>query len=151
MFKIGGEIKRDPVRRWALSESVFFAAGACHVLAHAFLERYPSAGFEPVWIKPAAGYTGNHIVVVRDRLAFDFHGYGSWPALQDHLRRKFRRWYPGWDASLIPLAAEVLISETLSRRHDGLWLREPGQYLHNATPRARRFLNRFPPPPDAAS
>jgi len=72
--------KRDPVKRWALPEKVFFACGACHVLAHAFLTRYPSKGFVPLWIRPAAGHTGNHIVVVRrdDDLAFDYHGYSTW-------------------------------------------------------------------------
>jgi hypothetical protein len=29
-----------------------------------------------------------------------------------------------------------------SRGYDGLWLREPGQFLHDALPRADRFLDR---------
>jgi hypothetical protein len=33
--------KRDPAKRWAFPDRVFFAAGACHMLAYAFLERYP--------------------------------------------------------------------------------------------------------------
>ena len=53
---------------------------------------------------------------------------------------------PGWDATLIELPVDVLISEPKSRMFDGLWLREPGQFLHDAMPRARAFLDRFPAP-----
>jgi hypothetical protein len=45
------------------------------------------------------------------------------------------------------LPSNVLVSEARSRTYDGLWLREPGQFLHNALPRAQAFLDRFPPPP----
>ena len=41
---------------------------------------------------------------------------------------------------------DVLISEPKSRTFDGLWLREPGQFLQDALPRARAFLDRFPAP-----
>jgi hypothetical protein len=135
------------VRRWALPERVFFASGACHILAYAFLDRYRTAGFAPIWIKPATGFTGNHIVAVRDDVAFDYHGYSSWARLLAHTHAKANRWWPGWSASLHTLPPDVLISESKSREIDGLWLREPKQYLHDAMPRAERFLERFPAPP----
>src|SRR5713226_2630186 len=69
--------KRDPIKRWALPDRVFFACGACHILAYAFLRTYPGSGFTPIWIRPAQGYTGNHILVVRDQLAFDYHGFSD--------------------------------------------------------------------------
>lgn len=146
MYRLPPGTKSDPVKRWGLSERVFFACGACHVLAFAFLERYPDAGFAPVWIRPAKGFTGNHIVTVRDDLAFDFHGYSRWSALLDHTRRKAGRWWPGWSAEFIPLPPAVLVSEIRSRYYDRLWLREPKQFLHDALPRARAYLDRFPPP-----
>jgi hypothetical protein len=43
----------------------------------------------------------------------------------------------------VPLPRDVLVSEVKSRAVDGLWLREPGQFLHDALPRARHFLDRF--------
>jgi hypothetical protein len=143
--------KRDPVKNWALPDRVFFACGACHILAHAFLKAYPAAGFRPIWIRPAEGHTGNHIVVLRDQLAFDYHGYSHWPTLLDHERRKANRWWPGWDAELIELREEVLVSEAESRKYDGLRLREPQQYLHDATPRAEQFVLRFPAPWEAVA
>ena len=51
---------------------------------------------------------------------------------------------PGWGCSLVELPADVLISEARSRTYDGLWLRGPEQFLHDALPRARAFLDRFP-------
>ena len=151
MYVIDKSVKADPVRRWSLPDRVFFAAGACHILAYAFIERYPNEGFKPLLIKPASGYSGNHIVVTREDLAFDYHGYSDWPALQAHMRTKADRWWPGWSFTLVDLPLEVLISEQDSRRYDGLWLREPGQYLHDALPRAHRFLARFPAPWEAAA
>jgi hypothetical protein len=147
MYRAPPGTKSDPEKRWALTERVFFACGACHILAYAFLETYRDAGFGAVWIKPASGFTGNHIVAVRDDRAFDYHGNSNWPALLAHTTAKANRWWPGWTATLVPLPSDVLISEPLSRTYDGLWLREPGQFLHDALPRAHAFLARFPPPP----
>ncbi len=147
MYVIAKSVKRDPGARWNLPDRVFFAAGACHILAWAFLERYPGLGFGALWLKPASGFTGNHIVAARDDVAFDYHGYSSRAGLIAHARRKANRWWPGWSCTIQPLRPEVLVSEALSRRHEGLWLREPGQFLHDALPRARAFLDRFPEPP----
>lgn len=146
MYIVPGHVKRDPASRWALPDRVFFAAGACHVLAYAFAERYPGCDFEPVWIRPAPGFTGNHIVQVSGDRAFDYHGYSCWRSLLDHTRRKAGRWWPGWRCELEPLPLDVLVSEEKSRTYDGLWLREPRQFLHDALPRAHAFLARFPPP-----
>lgn len=147
MYRTPPGTKSDPEKRWALTERVFFACGACHILAYAFCETYSDAGYGAVWIKPARGFTGNHIVAVQGDRAFDYHGHSNWPALVAHTTAKANRWWPGWTATLEPLPNEVLISEALSRTYDGLWLREPGQFLHDALPRARAFLARFPPPP----
>lgn len=147
MYRLAAGIKKDPVKRWALRDRVFFACGACHILAYAFLERYSYSGFRPLWIKPAPGHTGNHIVVVRDDTAFDYHGYSQWSRLLSHIHGKAARWWPGWSAELIELPKDVLVSNAKSHQYDGLWLREPRQFLHDALPRAERFLDRFPAPP----
>ena len=141
-----GYRKEEAQARWALPDRVFFACGACHILAHAFLERHGTAAMRPLWIRPVAGHTGNHIVVAGRGWVFDFHGYAVPERFMAHCWRRCRRLWPGWDATLVELPADVLVSEALSRQHDGLHLREPGQFLHNAMPRARAFLDRFPGP-----
>lgn len=143
MYMISAEKKGDPVKRWNLPDRVFFACGACHILAYAFMRRY--AGYSAFWVKPARGFTGNHIFVARGDAAFDYHGHVDRETLLSHMVRKARLFWPGWDYELTPLPAEVLISERKSRAYDGLWLRGPGQFLHNAMPRAERFLDQISP------
>jgi hypothetical protein len=142
-----GYRKSDQVRRWDLPDRVFFACGACHILAHAFLERYGEEGRQVLWLKPAEGFTGNHIVIGGGAWIFDYHGYTDRARFLAHTFAKAARWWPGWQASLIILPRDVLVSEARSRTHDGLWLREPGQFLHDALPRAHAYLDRFAPPP----
>jgi hypothetical protein len=72
MFVSKTNAKADLVRRWHRPDRQFFANGACHVLAYAFLERYPKLGFHARWIKPAGGFTGNHIFVSDGTTAFDY-------------------------------------------------------------------------------
>lgn len=147
MYRVStpGYQKSNPAMRWALPDRVFFACGACHILAHAFLERYGDRGV--VWLKPAAGFSGNHVFIDGGTWVFDYHGYSDRERFLTHTYGKARRWWPGWHATLIELPLDVLISETKSRSYDGLWLREPHQFLHDALPRARTFLDRFPSPP----
>ncbi len=146
MFRIDRKTKQDPKARWALSDPVFFASGACHILTYAFLEQYPNAGYSAVWIRPIDGYTGNHIVAKRGDMVFDFHGHMDWSQRLSHYKRKAVRWYPGWDCTLVSLPMDVLISEKRSREYNGLWLREPNDYLFNAMPRAEAYLTRFSAP-----
>ena len=136
-------VKDDPVRRWHRPDRHFFANGACQVLAFAFLERYPDLEFRARWIKPAAGFSGNHIYVTDGINAFDYHGLSTEQRLLSLVFRRGRRFFPGWDAALVDLPADVLISEHRSRQIEGLWLREPKQFLHDALPRAHNFLDGF--------
>jgi hypothetical protein len=136
-------VKKNPVRRWHRPDRHFFANGACQVLAFAFLERYPGLGFHARWIKPAAGFSGNHIYVTDGISAFDYHGVVTERRLLSFGFKRARRFFPGWDATLVDLPADVLISEQRSRQIEGLWLREPKQFLYDALPRARNFLDRF--------
>ena len=148
MYRMRTDIpKRHLERRWALPERVFFACGACHILAYAFLERYGSAQTKAIWLKPAPGFIGNHIFIATDSWVFDYHGYSAPARYLDHTFRRARHFGPGWNAARVELPRNVLISEPLSKTYDGLWLREPGQFFRDALPRARAFLDRFSPPP----
>lgn len=152
-----GYSKRDPAMRWALPDRVFFACGACHVLAQAFLDAHGTDDHEAVWIKPRPGLAANHIVVrpwnpsgvpsPRDWV-FDDHGYRRAGSFFSHFDRRARQRWPDWSAVVVPLPPEVLTSTARARAFDAdLHLRESADFLHDALPRARRFLARFPPPP----
>lgn len=146
-----GNPKADRARQWALPDRVFFAAGACHILAHAFLVRHGRPDMSPLWIKPGPGFWGNHILIAAGDWVFDYHGYAERERALAHFRRRAAALWPGWHGSLHELPREVLVSEAASRRIEGLWLREPGQFLHDALPRAFAYLDRFPPPPPRES
>jgi len=136
----------DLAGKWALPDRIFFACGACHILTYAAIQTFPELNFKAIWIKPRPGYIGNHVVAVSGGTAFDYHGFSDWRTLLDHTGRKARRWWPGWYADLIELPADVLISEAKSRTDEGLWLRQPDQFLHDALPRACRFIDQFARP-----
>lgn len=135
--------KQDKAKQWSLPERVFFAAGACHILAYAFLERFPNLGAKACWIKPLDCSPTNHIIVITGTCAFDYHGYSRKDALLAHFQRRACRHWPEWRGELIEIRPEALISEAESKTYPGLWLREPGQFLHDALPRARAYLDRF--------
>lgn len=133
--------KKDQVRFWSAPDRVFFAAGACHILAHAFLERFHDARFQPVWIRPAQGFWGNHVLVTNGDISFDYHGYSRYADLLDHFARRARQRCPGWSATVVPVTVSLVHHD--EAKTIGLHLREPRQFLHDALPRARRFLERF--------
>ena len=149
MYRVrtSGYRKGDPVLRWALPDRVFFACGACHILAAAHLDRFDLAGAEALAILPTPGFTGSHVVVAGEDWVFDYHGYSGRAGYFAHAFAKARRWWPGWDAAVMPIRRAALTSEAASREVPGLWLREPDQFLHDAMPRARGFLDRFAHPP----
>ena len=141
MYLLRPGIKEDPVRRWNLPDRVFFAAGACHVLAHAFLERFPAAGFGPVWVRPRPGLTGNHVFVTNGDLAFDYHGYALYSELVRHYTKRARRLFPGWECDIVPVTVSLVNRD--EAKAIGMDIREPRQFLHDALPHAHRYLDRF--------
>ena len=143
MIFVTDETKRDPAKRWSLPDEVFFAAGGCHILAYAFLKKYTDRNFKAIWIKPALGYRGNHIFVTDGKVVFDFEGTCSYENYIEKTETQMKSTFYQWDYELIELPQHVLISESESRKNDGLWLREPEQFLHNALPRAKSYLERF--------
>lgn len=75
LYTLKPGIKKDPVRRWALPDRVFFGNGACAILAGVFLSEAPLPGFYAERIIPGEGFAGNHIFVTDGVIAFDHHGY----------------------------------------------------------------------------
>jgi len=148
MIFIDQTTKQDPVKRWALDDKTFFAAGACQVLAYAFLETFPNSGFRPLWIRPYDGYRGNHIIVTNNSLVFDYQGITPYKQYFDDLQHEMSirgetdPTFQGWAYTVQEFPKAYLISEQDSKAM-GLWLRQPDQFLHNALPRAFQYLERY--------
>lgn len=139
MYWLNDHKKRDPLLRWALPDRIFFGRGACHILAGAYLDAPPLAGFHAERIIPTEEYAGNHIYVTNGIVAFDFHGYSTRDRLLAQHRRGWSRRYPGWTCEVIPVDFDLLDTAELNSRK----MLGPDQYLNNVLERARRYLGRI--------
>jgi hypothetical protein len=139
MYILGHGIKKDPVRRWALPDRIFFGHGACHILAGVFLRSGRWEGVHAEWIVPAPGFAGTHIYVTDGRLAFDYHGYSGRERLLAHHSRGWSMHRPGWHCKVVPVDFDLLDTAALNQRK----MLGPDQYLHDATARASAFIDRI--------
>jgi hypothetical protein len=138
MYVLKPGIKRDPERRWALPDRIFFGHGACHILAGAYLQSPPLIGFHAERIIPTHDLPGNHIYVTDGKVVFDFHGYSTRKNLLDHHRKGWSRQYSGWDCIIENVDFDLLDTTELNRRK----MLGPDQYVFDPIPRARQFIER---------
>jgi hypothetical protein len=136
MYVLKHGIKKDPVRRWALPDRIFFGYGACHILAGVYLEARPLAGFHAERIIPDEGFAGGHMFVTNGVVAFDFHGYCLRDRLLAHHARGWSRHSPGWRSTIEPVEFDALDTAELNARK----MLGPDQYLHDPRPRAAAFI-----------
>jgi len=136
------EAKKNLARSWQRLDRPFFAAGACHVLAAAFLKTYPKAGFHAFLILPETNLRGSHVAVTNGLVVFDYHGYVRHDAYLAHYFSKIRRFYPGWQGKILRLE-ESPTAKSFCQKYQH---RLPDQYWKDPQPRAVSYLNRFPPP-----
>lgn len=72
------EAERNDQRvSWERPDEIFFAAGACHILAGTALAAYNLPGFKPLMIQPHPGFFGTHVVVANADWIFDWRGWNS--------------------------------------------------------------------------
>jgi hypothetical protein len=139
MYILKQGIKKDPQRQWALPDRIFFGYGACHILAGTFLRAPPIKGFHAERIIPAEDYAGNHIYVTDGVIAFDYHGYSSRERMLVHYAKGWSERYPGWNCDIVPVDFDLLNTLELNQRK----MKGPDQYLHDAIPRGRAFIDRL--------
>lgn len=138
MYILKRGIKKDPVRRWALPDRIFFGYGACHILAGVYLKHEPLAGFHAERIIPDDGFAGGHMFVTDGVIAFDYHGYCLRDRLLAHHRKGWSTHSPGWSSTIEPVDFDALDTVELNARK----MLGPDQYLHDARPRALAFIVR---------
>ncbi len=94
-----------------------------------------------MWVRPKADFIGNHVFVTNGELTFDYHGYVRADQLMEHYTKRARRLFPKWEADLVPVTVSLVSRD--AAKAIGMDIREPTQFLHDALPRARRYLERF--------
>ncbi|MGE8131899.1 hypothetical protein ACQKQD_33760 [Methylobacterium sp. NPDC080182] len=138
MYILKSGIKKNPGRRWALPDRIFFGYGACHILAGAYLERPPLKNFYGERIVPFSEQPGNHIYVTDGVITFDYHGYSLRERLLSHHSRVWLTQRESWICEIVPVDFDLLSTTDLNERK----MLGPDQYLHDAVPRARAFIER---------
>jgi hypothetical protein len=133
------EEKADVSAAWSRPDDEFFATGACHVLAAAFIAAYPGSGFRPWRIVPFAGHRGSHVVVARGGTVFDWMGFQERQAFLFEYFEAMRGLEPGWDADFVPLESDPVGWE-FCRQYNH---RHPSEFLHDPTSRATAYVAKF--------
>ena len=132
--------RADQLLSWQRSDKAFFAAGACHVLAWAFLQRYPAAGFAPVGLQESGEPVVSHVYVGDGRRAFDHDGWTLEDELLTVTRAATASQTPGTLVERLALPGELT---AFCARHNS---RLPSQYAFDPWPRALAYIARFEPP-----
>lgn len=131
--------KKDLVASWLRFDRSFFASGACHVLAHEFLQRKDARGFRPYMILPERGFRGGHVFVRNGSLAFDYHGWSNHAVFVNHYFRKIKRIFPGWRGDLVDISREFWTQAWFVETYSS----QPHQYHSDPTARANAFIDRY--------
>ncbi|MEU6579622.1 hypothetical protein [Nocardia sp. NPDC046763] len=130
--------RRTPLERfdqelaWHLDDQWFFAAGACHILAYAFLAIHPDV-FTPKGLWPANSRDPSHVYVSDGTWAFDHCGW----TLEHELLTVSRAAEPAADYQARPITLEF---DELCARH---WHRTRAEYPHDPWSRAHTYIARF--------
>ena len=139
MYQLKPGIKKDPARRWALPDRIFFGNGACAILAGVYLREAPLPDFYAERIIPGEGFAGNHIYVTDGVVAFDYHGYSLRNRLLlHHTMGWMNRYAEGWNCLLERVSFDLLDTDDLNANK----MLGPTQYLHDPIARAVGFLDR---------
>jgi hypothetical protein len=147
MYRPSSQFRRTAAQRadqqlsWNRDDTAFFAAGACHILAFAFLATYPHAGFHPVGLWPHQARDPAHVYATNGTWAFDHDGWTP----QAELLALTRAAEP--DAGYQP--RQILTDlETYCAAHNH---RAREHFAHDPWQRALHYLAQFPPPETLAA
>jgi hypothetical protein len=141
------EERRDVFLAWERDDRSFFAAGACHILAHQFLSLHLGEGFELIYVKPRTGLSGSHMYASDGVWAFDFNGWTREDELLAEHNAAYAVAIPGWEFDRLVISEGL--PEFLKHTND---LRPPEYFPELPWARAYRFIKTFAGcPPDRAA
>lgn len=136
------EEKLDVFKAWNRPDKAFFAAGACHILAHLFYWMHREEGFKVIFIKPDKGFPGTHMFASDGTWAFDFNGWTLEKELLDTYVNAYSGHHKGWDYT------KVVLGNGLLESMEG---HLPPQFFpYSPWERAYHYIQQFPthPPKD---
>jgi hypothetical protein len=126
LFRRTDEERADQLLSWQRDDQPFFAAGACHILAWAFMRTRPDTGYEIHALRRPGEAHAHHVYVSDGLWAFDHCGW----TLASELRQAY-------EAELIIIRSDL---ETFCAQHSH---RLPEQFAYLPWQRAHDFIARF--------
>ena len=136
-FKRTDAEKLDQHLSWNRTDAAFFASGACHILAFAFLETYSNLGFECIYLQPKNAMPGSHMYASNGIWSFDFNGWHKESILIESTIKAAEILFPEWSYT------RLVIHETLEDFCTKYKHRLPEQFVHNPFPRAYDYMQTF--------
>lgn len=140
LFDRTPEEKRDIFVSWSRSDQAFFASGACHILANLFVQLHQHEGYKMIHIKPAQGFTGNHVYASNGEWAFDHNGWTKEKELLSTTSKAFREKYPNWTYERTVIENSLTSLEDFCKANNH---RLPWQYAYLPWERAYKYIARF--------
>jgi hypothetical protein len=135
----------DQLLSWQRNDKAFFAAGACHILAWAFLrDERRALGFSPAGLRPVGARHVHHVYVCDGRWAFDHDGRTREDELLTVTRAAHQQVNPG------ETIEQVALPDDLEQYCAENYSRLPSQYAFDPLPRANAYLERFSARPPRA-
>lgn len=119
--------RADQFLSWQRDDRAFFAAGACHILAWAFMRLHPDSGFEVYALRRPGSRYSSHVYVSDGTWAFDYFGWTP----DAELRQAYQM-----EVSVVSVGLETFCAEN--------WHRLPEQYPHMPWDRAYAYIGGFP-------
>jgi hypothetical protein len=137
--------RRDAFLSWARTDRAFFAAGACHILAHQFLSLHHGERYQLILIKPHEGFTGSHMYASDGMWAFDFNGWTLEEELLGVHGSAYEAAQPGWSYDRVVVVEGL--PELLKHTND---FRPPEYFPELPWKRAYEYIQTFPNSPPMA-
>lgn len=129
-----GAERRDQVLSWQRSDSAFFAAGACHILAFEFLRRPDTQRFEAVGLQRPGASFFDHVYVSDGLWAFDYYGWTPESELITEILKFETASDPCLSLERIVIDGDF---EALCTKYRH---RRPSDFAADPRPRARQYL-----------
>lgn len=140
------EESRDVFLAWQRPDKAFFAAGACHILAHMFLSLHYGEDYELIYIKPKGDYPGNHMYASNGTWAFDFNGWTLEEELREANEAAYKQAYPDWQYERIVIKEGLPAYIAAGNHH----VRPPEYFPELPWKRAYDYIKLFPSQPKAS-
>ena len=137
-YKRTPEEKADKLLAWKRDDTAFFAAGACHILAHMFMElHYKEKKYKIIGLKAKRDKYVHHVYVTDGKWAFDYGGWTLEEELLIETKKAYTTFNKDWDYE------KIIIKEDLETFCKKQYSRPPAYFPYLPWERAYSYIKKF--------